>query len=161
MKKILSCLFVVVFTLSCFSMAVQAAGDGISSATPIHLNEEYNGVISVTNYKDYYKIILSESGRVSVSVSAQMRQACAFIYDEKSKEVYRNYEMSESNLIQINNVIDLVSGTYYFCFSSWEGYTGTYSFSLLFESAQESFMETQSQDNSTEKRAEEGFARPH
>ncbi|MBQ7541293.1 MAG: InlB B-repeat-containing protein [Clostridia bacterium] len=145
MKKLISLILAAVLLCPALAFWVEAAGNDILSATPMAVDKEYSGSISKANPADYYKFSLSASGRIRVKVSAQMKQARLFIYDEERKEVFRDYRIADklTNMILIDDVLDLVCGTYFFRFSEWEGYAGTYSFSIPFESADESFKETQ------------------
>ena len=127
------------------------AGDSISDATSISLGTTYNGSITETNEKDYYKFTLNSSGKVTLSASVAMTDVSYGIYDDSGNELWVRSPSwnSTTELISTNEDIDLTKGTYYFSIGEHYNSTGNYSFKLNFSSANESFTEAENgSDNS-------------
>lgn len=149
MKKVLSIILASIIILSTFAIVANAAGDTISTATSINVNKSYSGSITSSSTIDYYKFTISESGRINLKMSANIQYAYFYIYDASSKQVWSNsmFWNGTTELLVLNEKIDLTSGTYYFCIKGGSGLTGSYSFSLNYTSAKESFSETQGGNN--------------
>ena len=148
MKKRLTALFLAVaLVFALLPTAIffaNAAGDTMQTATPINLNTSYAGTISSTNTADYYKFTLSTSGRVNVRITAYIYRTNYYIYDAKGNAVWEKtwqYWNSISEEYNLDENVDLTSGTYYFAVEQGSG-TGDYNFMLSFTSANESFEET-------------------
>ena len=150
MKKLLSIILASLIIFSSFATAASAAGDSISAATSISLNKTYSGSITSSSTIDYYKFTLSNSGRINLKMSAGIQYAYFYIYDASGNQVWNTGGISwnsTTELIVLNKNIDLTSGTYYFCVKQGLSYTGNYSFSLNYTSANETFKETQGGSN--------------
>ncbi len=152
MKKFLSVVLVVLILVSSLGTMASAAGDSISAATSISLNSTYNGSITSSSTIDYYKFTVSNSGRVTLKLSAEIKYAFFYIYQSTntSSAVWSTGGKewnSTTELIVLNNEIDLTAGTYYFCVKQGLSYTGNYSFRLDYTSANESFKEAEGGNN--------------
>ncbi len=64
------------------------AGDSIGTATAISLGSTYNGSITSSNTKDFYKFTLSSSGRITISANARMNWIYYKIYDSSGEELW-------------------------------------------------------------------------
>ncbi len=125
------------------------AGNSIGAATSISMGRTYSGVIAENDGVDYYKFTLSTSGRINLKSSAGMEYLDYIIYNSSGEEIWStdpNWN-STTNLITVDETIDLTSGTYYIGMAKQWGCTGNYSFSLSFNSAGEAFRETGSGTN--------------
>ncbi len=123
----------------------KAAGDSIDSATPIVLGSTYRGSIGVNENTDFYKFTINSSGRITISMTAEMERIYYYIYDSTGKELWSDYQLwnSTTGMSSEKKVLDLTRGTYYFSVSSHSSnYTGDYNFNIAFSSAEESFPET-------------------
>ena len=119
------------------------AGSSIATATSISLGTTYQGNISDATKENYYKFTLSSSGRLTNTAIAHVDKINYYIYDASGNEVYHGYPGWNSTTEQssIADIIDLTKGTYYFAVTRYYGNV-PYSFNLSFESANESFTET-------------------
>ena len=128
--------------------AVTQAGNTMGTATQIYFDRTYNGSITSSNTADWYKITLPSSGRITIAATGYMRYIAYKLYQNSNQVLWSKNATwrSETNTSQVNEEIDLTSGTYYFYVGDW-GSTGNYSFRLSFASAGESFKETGSGSN--------------
>ena len=111
-------------------------------------------MLALNDDQDWYKFSLAESGRVHIAVNAYIKQSASYkITDAKGKELWsKRPSVNEAGASNISEDLDLIGGDYYLVAtrgSSGIDYTGTYTFNLGFESAQESHKETQESMNNT------------
>ncbi len=154
MKKILSATLALLLAFSCLFITASAAGDSPSAATSINLNTTYSSSITSSSTIDFFKFTLSSSGRINLTLSANIKYAYFYIYaaNDLNNPVWKTGGTewnSTTELIVLDENIDLVSGTYYLCVKQGLSYTGNYNFKLKFTSANESFKETQSDSNNS------------
>ncbi|MBQ6931811.1 MAG: hypothetical protein IJN38_06745 [Clostridia bacterium] len=154
MKKVLSAALALLLAFSCFFVTASAAGDSPSAATSINLNSTYSSSITSSSTIDFFKFTLSSSGRINLTLSANIEYAYFYIYaaNDLNNPVWKTGGTewnSTTELIVLDENIDLVSGTYYLCVKQGLSYTGNYNFKLKFTSANESFKETQSDNNNS------------
>ncbi len=131
-KKLLSTLLALIMLLS-LSAPAFAAGSSINNATSITFNKTYSDSITESSPKDYYKFTLSESGRVDIGLTAYIYRTSYYIYDSNGNEIWSKYGLYWNNTSQqldLDEKIDLTSGTYYFCVEKCDSKTGNYNFSL-------------------------------
>ena len=127
------------------------------TANNILVNKQYHGQIACNDWKDFYKFTMPSSGRITITAAIGIIYTNGYIYDSTGKLLYETFSTwnSTTELANIEQSIDLLKGTYYFALERYEGYykediyTGNYSFKLKFESANESFTETESRHNNT------------
>lgn len=146
------------FKLS-FSSAEESfteTGDGtdnsMSSANEINVNTDYKGQISDNDDRDFYRFVLTSSGRITFTATAGMTYINYYIYDSAGEEIWRinPYWNSATEIISTDETIDLTKGTYYFAVRRDGGSnTGNYSFRLQFSGANESFPEAEGGTNNT------------
>ena len=130
------------------------ANNTMAAASQIELDREYKGQLALNDDQDWYKFTLAESGRVHIAVNAYIKQSASYkITDAKGKELWsKRPSVNEAGASNISEDLDLIGGDYYLVAtrgSSGIDYTGTYTFKLGFESAQESHKETQESMNNT------------
>ena len=129
-----------------FKETTGGTNNNFSNTNPISLNTRYNGQIANNDNKDYYKFTLSNSGKIALNVNAYIRRSTYFIYDANHSEVWRStdiYWNDTTELMILNENINLTSGTYYFLVAkSYDNSTGNYNFKINFSSANENFKET-------------------
>ena len=159
MKKVLSAALALLLAFSCLFITASAAGDSASSATSISLNTTYSSSITSSSTVDFFKFTISSSGRINLTLSANIEYAYFYIYaaNDLNNPVWKTGGTewnSTTELIVLDENIDLVSGTYYLCVKQGLSYTGNYSFKLKFTSANESFKETQSDKNNSTSNAD-------
>ncbi len=160
MKKTVSLIAALIIILTSFSFAVSAAGSSMDTATPISFGKSYSGVMVVSG-ADYYKINLSSSGKITVSLNGNLGAIYFYLYDASGSEIDSFYDVKDSNsdTLKWKKSYDLVSGDYYIVFSERSNKTGDYRFDVSFSSAQESFSENQeNKDNSLERSNELAFS---
>ncbi len=152
MKKVMSILLTVMLMLSVLSVNVFAAGNSMSDATIVVLGQQYTGSISKSDDMEFYRIELTESGKLTIN---------ATVFFNVYYGIYgANGNTLDADTISIaytgvnfkNKVIELevTSGTYYFDFHRWSGSsdnTGDYNVTFSFLSAEESFKEIQGGSN--------------
>ena len=125
------------------------SNNSIEDANSISTDTTYFGQIAINDDKDYYKVELPTSGKVSVvSTLSDIKMLCSVydhsgecIWDKKYSASYNDY--SECAPYFLNEDIELTSGTYYIRFTwGYDGLSqGEYNFKLGFQSAEESFKE--------------------
>lgn len=71
-------------------------GDSIDSATPIVLGSTYRGSIGVNENTDFYKFTINSSGRITISMTAEMERIYYYIYDSTGKELWSDYQLWNS-----------------------------------------------------------------
>ena len=140
------------FKLS-FSSAEESfteTGDGtdnlMSSANEINVNTDYKGQIADNDDRDFYRFVLTSSGRITFTATAGMVYINYYIYDSAGEEIWRinPYWNSATEIISTDETIDLTKGTYYFAVRRDGGSnTGNYSSRLQFSGANESFPEAE------------------
>ena len=154
MKKALSVLLATVLLLTCIplsTVSVSAYGDSISTATSISLNRYYSGEITAANERDFYKFTLTESGEVTLNMTAYIEELACYIYNISGESVWEvRYDWNwDTQVLQVNEALDLTSGTYYLAMCMNWGKVGDYSFKLGFDSTNENFSEGQGGNNNT------------
>ena len=110
--------------------------NSLATAPEIDLDTSYKGQLASNDNSDYYKFVLSESGRINMKVTTTMARTYYRIYDSNNVQVWGD---RLSNGADVN--IDLTSGVYYFYVQVYDN-TGTYDFNLSFTSALESKAES-------------------
>ena len=132
------------------SVETFAAGNSISDATSISTGTNYSGSITSSNSANYYRFTIPSSGRITLTATARMPWGYYYIYDNSGNQVWTTsqYWNSTTELISTSETIDLTKGMYYFAVAS-NSDTGSYSFKLDFDSAYESFSETEAENNNT------------
>ncbi|MBQ3499501.1 MAG: pre-peptidase C-terminal domain-containing protein [Clostridia bacterium] len=153
MRRITAFFIASILLTTCFTFAVNAAGSSMDTATPISFGSSYSGVM-VEDGADYYKITLPSSGEITIDFSTEMWQLEVCLYDASGNQIDKVYPNAGSNsdTLKWTESYNLLSGTYYFKFREYGGYTGNYSFTVTFVSSGESFSESQEKtDNSFER----------
>lgn len=125
--------------------------NSMSTANSISLGTQYKGQIAQNDGKDFYKFILSTSGTVNLTSTANLEYVNYKIFDVNGNEVWstRPYWNSSSEQIVLDESICLTSGTYYLALENYYARYGNYSFRVSFTSAGESFKETQGGSNNS------------
>ncbi|MGN0523872.1 MAG: pre-peptidase C-terminal domain-containing protein, partial [Eubacterium sp.] len=155
MKKTISLLLslVMLFSITAgIDLSAYAAGNSISNATSISFNSQYSGYITTSNTTDVYKFSMSSSGKINVSVEANISASTYHIYDANGNTLWTGdcYRWNDNTqLMTFNQELDLTKGTYYFSVNDYYGSTGNYSFKVTFTSANESFSEPQGGNNNS------------
>lgn len=128
----------------------------LSDANTIDVNGSlYKGMLGQNDTKDFYKFTLPSSGRIKFSASfSDIRCVYWKIYDESGEELYsKNPLWNETTRnIVVNEDLDLIGGTYYLsisCDDACEDRYGSYSFSMPFISANETYVENNWESNNT------------
>ena len=149
LKQLTAVFLTVIMALGVLTVApftVSAAGNTINTASSYNIGNTAYGSITSSNSNDYYKFTLSSSGKISLNVNAYIRRSTYFIYDVNHSEVWRStdiYWNDTTELMILNENINLTSGTYYFLVAkSYDNSTGNYNFKINFSSANENFKET-------------------
>ena len=153
-QKILSVLLVLItiFGISAATtLSASAAGSSMSNATSISFGQSYSDSITDSSTQDFYKFTMSSSGKINIKLTAYIYCANYYIYDSNGKDVWHltyEYWNNVSKQYDMDETVDLTSGTYYFAVKQYDG-TGNYNFRLNFTSANESFKETTGGTNNT------------
>ena len=131
------------------------AGNDMASATAISCGKNYSGRITSANTKDFYKITLNNSGRLTINIDSNIEQVICYFYDADGNRLW--YTDKEWNSVSEQNNFsvwsDITSGTYYIAVTgegwySWDKLsTGSYTLRLGFTSAGETFKEPQGGNN--------------
>ena len=154
MKKTLSLFLSIVMLLSIIAeidLTAIAAGNSISNATSISFNTQYSGYITANNEKDVYRFSLSSSGKINISVKANIYETNYYIYDASGNEIWNKkycYWNDNTQQMTYDEALDLTKGTYYFAVVRYSG-TGNYNFKITFATADETFSEPQGGNNNS------------
>lgn len=128
-----------------FAESTSVNNNTLENANKIDFGTKYTGQLAFNDDKDIYKFEIDKSGRVSFSMIANIYRVYYYIYDGNGNTIWDSGRIEwdgRSEQSQSSYSFDLVAGTYYFCVS--EGTSGIYTFSASFQSAGESFKESQS-----------------
>lgn len=133
------------------SVELDVQENQLDNAQTISLNQSYSGYITENTEKNYYKFTLNESGRINLRATAGMNYIYYRIYSAEGEQVWYDqfYWNNTTEQISTDEDIDLTSGTYCFCVEQCYDYTGSYSFTLYFTSADESFSESNGGSNNS------------
>ncbi len=128
------------------------SNNSLATANLLSLDQTKNGQIASNDNKDIYKIILSSSGRVNFTFAGYFEAVSFYLYDFEGNEIWRStgnwWDSTAEKLNYIKN-FDFSSGVFYFAVSQYSGYTGNYTFSTIFTSANETFEETDAKTDNT------------
>ena len=116
-----------------FSESQYGSNNDFDVANTVNLNKTYNGQLSITDSKDYYKFNISENGNVNLKISANIEGSNYYLYDSNENEIWKKtaqYWDDNSKKLSINNTIQLKKGTYYFLVERYSDYLGSYNFSI-------------------------------
>ena len=118
--------------------------NSIAEADSVSIGTTYRGQIAHNDEKDFYGFSIGSSGRLSLSSTAAIDGVYYRIYDSTGERLWTEYHSKDSSgQISLSETWDLTKGTYYLGVErSGSNDVGTYSFSLGFTSAGESFTET-------------------
>ena len=150
-KRLLAAILVVLMLTAFIPTIASAAGNSIADATSISFGNYYTGSLTETNTNDVYKFTISSSGRIKIDLTAYIEKTNYFIYDVKGNKIWEawgQYWNDVSKEYNMDETVDLTSGTYYFAIEKNYS-TGNYKFKLSFVSANESFKEPNGGDNNS------------
>ncbi|MDR0883209.1 MAG: InlB B-repeat-containing protein [Oscillospiraceae bacterium] len=126
--------------------------DTLSGASTYTLGTTVNGIIAENEERDHYKFTLSSSGRITLKGTFYTERVTLKLYDDSGSEVSRDYVNWNATTKRADisgQTWDLNAGTYYFCVEKRSDKTGSYNFSISFNSAWESFLETNFSGNNS------------
>ena len=139
------CISLLLLLAMLFGLAApcMAANDTMATATAMSFGPRYSGTLSADETTHFYQLDLTESGRLTVSVNADVEYAYFYLYDASGKVLWsaNPYWNSTSKLIVKDYEYDLTAGVYYFTVKR-DNRNGSFSLSASFSSAGESFAET-------------------
>lgn len=149
--SVLLSIFMIVSLFSVMPIQASAAGNSFSAATNYYLGNKVSGNITNSNTVDYYKFTLNNSGKINLYAHAYMENVYYEIYDSSYNKIKRwtPYWNSTTKVSTTNETIDLVSGVYYFVVSKCLDRIGNYDAQLFFVSANETFYESQKNENNS------------
>ena len=134
-----------------FPETTGGTNNSIPKACPVSMGETYYGQIAVNDEKDFYQFTLPNSGRVNLRLTAYIYETNYYLYDQNGETVWSKtyqYWNNVSEELNLNENVDLTSGTYYFSVAKRSG-TGNYNFTLSYTMADESFPETTGGNNNS------------
>ncbi len=143
MKRITSIFLAFIVTLSFLAINVSAAGNNMNDAEVVTVGRQYTGEINSSDSKDFYKIVLSESGKLTVNTTVFVTLYYDFLgLNGEVIEKYGYISTSYSGVGFVNEIItyELTAGTYYFVFYRAHN-DGDYNVIYKFESANETVKE--------------------
>ena len=129
---------------------VDEPNNSILESKKINFSKTIKGQIAVNDLEDYYKIVLSASGRLNIKFNSFLKYYCLFIYDDSGKEIWKDEEnewISTTGKRSDNITVDLIKGNYYLRVigdraEGWDWLsTGNYNFKIDFSSANETLDE--------------------
>lgn len=157
MKKALSLILSIVTLISLFSCLTTSVSAGdydtIAKARQLTLGTKYSGTITSTDAADYYVFNLTASSKITVNFSSDAEYANLFVFNSDGVQICSAYpSKGSSGLAILSTTYHLVKGKYYIGTTKQYGYTGKYELKVSAVSAQETFSETESDnDNSIAK----------
>lgn len=127
-----------------FKETTGGVNNTMAKASKISTDKSYKGQLASNDDKDFYKFVLSQSGSITLKLTAYIYETHYYIYDVNGNCIW-NLKWQCWNTVSeqydLNTAIDLTSGTYYFCVERCNG-TGNYNFKLYYKNANESIKET-------------------
>lgn len=122
----------------------------ITCANNIGIGKIYKAQIAYNDTIDFYRFVVSSSGKVSVSVEGENSIIYGYLYDSDGKQLDKEYESlnSVTNKLNFTKEFHLAAGTYYYAVEGYNNYVreGNYQLQLNFVNANESFPEEQKDD---------------
>jgi cell wall-associated protease len=101
-------------------------------------NQTVNGFISWNDDSDFYKIVLSKAGRITVNLESYIEDVYLDLYDANGEKVWYTqdiYTGSPSNPKKWTDWEDLEPGTYYIKISKYNDRTGKYNLKVNYTAA--------------------------
>ena len=150
-NKIVAEVLIMVIVITFIPIISFAAGNSMATATKINFDTKYTGAISENNQKDFYKLSLDKSGRIHIDLTAYIPETNFYLYDSNGKSIWKSKWKRWNDIskeFNMNENIDLTSGTFYFAVEKCDG-NGNYNFKITFISANESFKEPNEGDNNS------------
>ena len=131
--------------------------NSIENASEVPFETTVLGQLAINDSKDFYKFVLSTSGKVSLSATAKMEYLYYYLYDVTGNQLWKSNPHWNSTTMEntISSDLYLISGTYYLVMEKDGSRFGNYGFSLSFESANETFYEEQGNTNNSIENANE------
>ncbi len=160
LKKTIAALTATAFlALSAPAMAFAADNNTFPTAQVLEPGSGVDGAITVDDSVDYYKVTLTESGKLDFSIDGTMKATYVSLFQGASqdtsifKDDYVSYDSALGTTTESYSY-DLVAGEYYIrvskgYLSGESNYAGTYKLHTSFTSANESFAETVDSNNNT------------
>lgn len=129
-----------------FAESTSINNNSLENANKIDFGTKYTGQLAFNDDKDIYKFETDKSGRVNFNIIANIEKLFYHLYDNNGNVLWDSGRVGwdgRTGQSQRSYSFDLVAGTYYLCVSK-DGSSGTYTFNASFQSAGESFEESQS-----------------
>ena len=124
------------------------SNNSFAAASAIKINNEVRAQFSESDNVDYFKITLTEAGRLTVKFSALV-SIKAFFYDDSGTQIWESYMSVGSSGEYVGETgRDLTAGTY-FVVVEMRYETGNYKFTPQFVSAGETFKEKKGGSDNT------------
>ncbi len=145
--------FNITFESSNESFTEQNGGSNNTIGTASTVNTtgmQYNAQLAVNDEKDFYKINLSNSGKINFNATFFNLQRIYWrIYDQNGEELLERepWWNDTTKNITVDEDIYLTSGTYYLAITRYGDRYGKYSFSVPFTSSNETYLETSGGSN--------------
>ena len=118
--------FAVLFSSAQESFAETAGGSNetIAQASVLSsLDDQYKGLIALNETQDCYKFVMNQSGNMTFTVSANIQYLCFELLDENEETLFSCEEIWDSSeMVEIEESIDLEEGTYYLILYSYCDY---------------------------------------
>ncbi len=127
-----------------FSETGFGTNNSIMTSNTIGFSKNYKGQIAVNDDKDIYKFTLDSSSRIDINLKAGIHKTDYYLYDANGNKIWSKtwqYWNDNTKQYQLNEIINLTRGTYYFSVCRNDG-TGNYNFTITAKSAGENFSET-------------------
>ena len=155
MRKIISLLLVVAMMLS-FSVTAIAKNELERKADVYVTGTVAKGEIDEDATSEVYSFTMLKPGKIEFDVTADMRRAYFYMYNEEGNSVYSAHLTWNDTTEQINwqNEVYVNAGKYYFEIKR-DGYDGEYRITLKETSIYETFSEVVGGSNNTTKTANE------
>lgn len=148
-----------------FKETENGSNNSFDTADTIKLNTDYKAQIAINDTVDYYKFVLDKSGRINFKLNSKLYYSSYEICDEDFNAIWKKsyYASVTTEILDIDENIDLVAGTYYlvlkgnyydydmnYVSKAYESRnTGALDFSVGYQKSNETFGETQKSKNNS------------
>lgn len=148
-----------------FKETESGSNNSFDTANTINLNTDYKAQIAINDTVDYYKFVLDKSGRINFKLNSKFYYSSYEICDGDFNVIWKKsyYASVTTGILNIDENIDLVAGTYYlvlkgnyydydmdYVSKAYESSnTGALDFSVAYQKSNETFSETQKSKNNS------------
>lgn len=115
-----------------FTETGKGINNTLSAANNISTGTTYKGQIATNDEKDFYRFVISSTGKYTLTSSANIPWVYYRIYDSTGNCLWSSwYAANSSGQVSVDQTLDFTKGTYYLGVEQYSSkYTGNYSFKI-------------------------------